>query len=160
MTDEYFDPIDYGFRWTEDWYEFNRSVAIHQARKARDAHSSASSPSPSPANSLPSTTYSSTNTSRTTVTLLPWGAWAGAATLTQPLVPPSTLPVDAEPDPFRQGADSRTHAAGPRPGACFAGSQGGAKPPCLPAQRACRTDRHAASRPRAQAKANPGIRGR
>ena len=37
MTDEYFDPIDYGFRWTEDWYEFNRSVAIHQARKARDA---------------------------------------------------------------------------------------------------------------------------
>ena len=35
-TQQIFDPIDYGFRWVGDWYEFDRADAIAKAKKARD----------------------------------------------------------------------------------------------------------------------------
>jgi len=31
-----FDPIDYGFRWNKDWYEYDGKVAEDAAKKARD----------------------------------------------------------------------------------------------------------------------------
>ena len=31
-----FDPTDYGFRWTEDWYEYDGKPAEDAAKKARD----------------------------------------------------------------------------------------------------------------------------
>lgn len=36
MTDVSFDPIDYGFRWTDDWYEYDGKPAENAARKARN----------------------------------------------------------------------------------------------------------------------------
>lgn len=36
MTDKHFSPTDYGFRWTEDWYEYDGKPAEQAARRARD----------------------------------------------------------------------------------------------------------------------------
>jgi hypothetical protein len=36
MTTVTFNPINYGFRWTEDWYEYDGKVAEDAAKKARD----------------------------------------------------------------------------------------------------------------------------
>jgi len=30
-----FNPIDYGFRWTEDWYEFDKDEAVAMAKEDR-----------------------------------------------------------------------------------------------------------------------------
>jgi hypothetical protein len=32
-----FNPVDYHFRWTKDWYEWDRTAAVTAARQARDA---------------------------------------------------------------------------------------------------------------------------
>lgn len=32
-----FNPVDYHFRWTQDWYEWDRAAAVTAARQARDA---------------------------------------------------------------------------------------------------------------------------
>lgn len=32
-----FNPVDYHFEWTNDWYTWNREQAIKDARKARSA---------------------------------------------------------------------------------------------------------------------------
>lgn len=42
MAQQTFNPINYGFRWTDDgtefgWYEFDQEAAIKTARKERDA---------------------------------------------------------------------------------------------------------------------------
>jgi hypothetical protein len=37
MNQALFDPIHYGFKWTADWYEFDRTKAMRAARNARDA---------------------------------------------------------------------------------------------------------------------------
>ncbi len=36
MTTQTFNPVDYNFRWTEDWYEFDSVAATLAAKKARD----------------------------------------------------------------------------------------------------------------------------
>lgn len=37
-SQESYNPIDYGFEWTNDgWYKFDRKAAIKAARAARDA---------------------------------------------------------------------------------------------------------------------------
>ena len=41
MAQKTFNPIDYGFRWTQDgtefgWYEFDQEAAIKAAKAARD----------------------------------------------------------------------------------------------------------------------------
>jgi hypothetical protein len=36
MTTVTFDPIDYGFRWTDDWYEYDGKIAEDKAKAARD----------------------------------------------------------------------------------------------------------------------------
>ena len=37
MTTTTFNPIDYGFRWTSDWYEYDGKIAENKALKARNA---------------------------------------------------------------------------------------------------------------------------
>jgi hypothetical protein len=37
MGQKLYSPIDYGFRWVGDWYEFDTKAATAAARKARDA---------------------------------------------------------------------------------------------------------------------------
>ena len=32
----FFSPLDYGFKWTDDWYTFDRTNAMKAAKKARD----------------------------------------------------------------------------------------------------------------------------
>ena len=36
MGQETFNPVNYGFTWTADWYEFDQEQAVKAARKARD----------------------------------------------------------------------------------------------------------------------------
>lgn len=37
MSQQTFNPLDYGFRWTSDWYEYDGKEAEKKARQARDA---------------------------------------------------------------------------------------------------------------------------
>ena len=41
MNQRSFNPIDYGFRWTADWYEFDSAAAHKAAMQARNKEASA-----------------------------------------------------------------------------------------------------------------------
>lgn len=36
MIQRHFNPVDYQFAWTKDWYEWDRTAAHKAARQARD----------------------------------------------------------------------------------------------------------------------------